>query len=114
VIALPEGELHLSPLQSTTLYRVCQEALTNIMKYAKAKNVTIALSSDGSTWTLTLTDDGVGLEATKQHRVLSHGLLGMRERIVALGGSFDIRGKAGFGTTLRATFPVIEGDPPGL
>ena len=114
VITLPEGELNLSVSQSTTLYRVCQEALTNIMKHAKAKKVTITLSSDGSVWTLALADDGVGLEATKQRRGVSHGLLGMRERIVALGGTFDIRGKAGFGTTLRASFPVLEIEPPGL
>jgi signal transduction histidine kinase len=106
VISLPEGELNLTAAQSTTVYRVCQEALTNVMKYAKAKRVTISLTSDGTQWRLLLTDDGVGLDATKQHRVMSHGLLGMRERIVALGGTFDIRGPAGRGTTLDATFPV--------
>ena len=112
-ISLPEGELNLTSAQSTALYRVCQEALTNIMKYAKAKQVTIALSCDGSQWTLLLTDDGVGLAATKQHRVMSHGLLGMRERIVALGGTFDIRGADGRGTTLCAAFPIGEREAVG-
>ena len=105
-ISLPEGELNLTSAQSTALYRVCQEALTNVMKYAKAKKVTIRLTSDGSQWALALADDGVGLAATKQHRAMSHGLLGMRERMVGLGGSFDIRGDAGRGTTLTASFPV--------
>lgn len=109
-ISLPEGELNLTSAQSTTLYRICQEALTNVMKYAKAKKVTIALTGDGSQWKLLLADDGVGLEATKQHRAISHGLIGMRERLVALGGSFDIRGEAGRGTTLTATFPVMESE----
>lgn len=108
VISLPKGELNLTSAQSTALYRICQEALTNVLKYAKAKQVTITLTSDGSRWTLLLEDDGVGLEATKQHRARSHGLLGMRERMVALGGSFDIRGPAGRGTTLKANFPVVE------
>ena len=112
VISLPEGELNLTSAQSTALYRICQEALTNIMKYAKATRVTITLSSDGSQWTLLLADDGVGLAATKQHRTISHGLIGMRERIVALGGTFDIRGPAGRGTTLTATLPVAEHEPP--
>ena len=84
------------------------------MKYAKAKQVTLTLTSDGSQWTLLLADDGVGLDATKQHRSMSHGLLGMRERMVALGGSFDIRGEAGHGTALNATFPVVESGQPGL
>jgi signal transduction histidine kinase len=105
-ISLPEGELDLSSEQSTVLYRVCQEALTNVMKYAQAKNVSIALSRDTSNWTLRLADDGVGLDATKRNRAISHGLLGMRERIVALNGTFDIQGPAGHGTTLTATFPV--------
>ena len=107
-ISLPEGELNLTSAQSTALYRICQEALTNVMKYAKAKRVTINLTSDGSIWRLQLADDGVGLATTQQHHSMSHGLLGMRERIVALGGSFDIRGAAGQGTTLTATFPVAE------
>ncbi len=106
-ISLPEGELNLTSAQSTTLYRVCQESLTNVMKYAKAKQVTIALTCDGSVWSLLLADDGVGLDTTKRNRSISHGLLGMRERIVALGGTFDIQGPAGQGTTLSATFPVI-------
>lgn len=107
-ISLPEGELNLTSAQSTALYRICQEALTNVMKYAKAKQVTINLTSDGSVWRLQLADDGVGLATTQQHHSMSHGLLGMRERIVALGGSFDIRGAVGQGTTLTATFPVVE------
>lgn len=107
-ISLPEGELNLTSAQSTALYRICQEALTNVMKYAKAKRVTINLTSDGSIWRLQLADDGVGLATTQQHHSMSHGLLGMRERIVALGGSFDIRGAAGQGTTLTASFPVVE------
>ena len=110
-VSLPVGTMDLTSAQSTALYRICQEALTNIMKYAKAKQVTIALTSDGAFWKLMLVDDGVGLEATKQHRSISHGLLGMRERIVALGGTFDIRGAAGEGTTLSATFPVAMVEP---
>ncbi len=113
-ISLPEGELNLTSAQSTALYRICQEALTNVMKYAKAKQVTINLTSDGSVWRLQLADDGVGLATTQQHRSMSHGLLGMRERIVALGGSFDIRGAAGQGTTLTAIFPVVEREEAGL
>ena len=108
IVSIPEGELNLTSAQSTTLYRVCQEALTNVMKYAKAKQVTITLTSEGSLGKLIITDDGVGLAATKQHRSMSHGLLGMRERMVALGGTFDIRGEAGCGTRLTASFPVIE------
>ncbi|MEP7156306.1 MAG: CHASE3 domain-containing protein [Betaproteobacteria bacterium] len=112
-ITLPDGELNLTPAQSTALYRICQEALTNVMKYAKAHTVRIALTNDGSFWRLVLADDGVGLEATKQMRSISHGLVGMRERLLALDGTFDIRGAAGEGTTLTATFPVVAPDGDG-
>ena len=108
VVLLPEGELNLTAAQSTTLYRICQEALTNVMKYAKAKQVSISLTGDCLQWTLIISDDGVGLDSTKRLGTISHGLLGMRERLLALGGTFDIRGKAGLGTTVHATFPVIE------
>ena len=108
VVSLPEGELNLTTAQSTTLYRICQEALTNVMKHAKAKQVSISLTGDSLQWTLIISDDGVGLDSTKRLRTISHGLLGMRERLLALGGTFDIRGKAGLGTTIHATFPVIE------
>ncbi len=108
VVSLPEGELNLTPAQSITLYRVCQEALTNVMKYAKAKQVHITLTNDGAQWTLVFSDDGVGIDAsiTQPNRRFAHGLLGMRERVVALGGHFDINGSTGVGTTLTATFPV--------
>ena len=109
-ISLPEGELNLTSAQSTALYRICQEALTNVMKYAKATEVMIALTTDGAYWRLQLADDGVGLDTTKRNRSMSHGLLGMRERIVALGGTFDISGPAGCGTTLTAAFPVVGRD----
>ena len=112
-ILLPEGELDLTAAQSTALYRICQEAVTNIMKYAKAKRVTVTLTKEHNIWTLILADDGVGIDATKQHRSISHGLIGMRERLVALGGTFDIRGKSGAGTTLTATFPAAESKAPG-
>lgn len=113
-ISLPEGELNLTSAQSTALYRICQEALTNVMKYAKATEVTIALTTDGEHWRLALADDGVGLDTTKRNRSISHGLLGMRERIVALGGTFDISGPAGCGTTLTAAFPVVEREEVAL
>ena len=108
VVSLPEGELNLTPAQSITLYRVCQEALTNVMKYAKAKQVRISLTNDGAQWTLVIADDGVGIDAstTQPNRRFAHGLLGMRERVVALGGHFDINGSPGAGTTLTARFPV--------
>jgi len=113
-IALPDEEMNkLTAAQSTALYRLCQEALTNVSKYAKAKHVAIFLTCDGSTWRLKIADDGVGLEATNQHRGISHGLLGMRERMFALGGTFDIRGKAGQGTKITAEFPVAS-EPPAV
>ena len=107
-ISLPPGELDLSPVQSTALYRVCQEALTNVMKYAKAQQVTIALTRDATSWTLIIADDGVGLAIPRLGSTSAHGLLGMRERMIALGGSFEFHGADNRGTTLTAKFPMVR------
>jgi len=83
-----------------------QEALTNISKYALAKNVTVSLVRDGDRWTLRIADDGVGIDASTKHNTTAHGLVSMRERARALGGEFSIRGQPGRGTVVEVRAPV--------
>ena len=105
-IETPDDSLRLSPAYSIAFYRVVQEALTNISKYALAKNVTVSLVRDGDRWTLRIADDGVGIDASTQHNTTAHGLVSMRERARALGGEFSVRGQPGRGTVVEIRVPV--------
>ncbi len=102
VAALP-----LPPLLQTTLYRVLQEALTNVARHARARAVTVEVGREGTTLELVVRDDGVGFDAGA---ALDHasglGLHGMRERVALLGGSLEITSRPGQGTTVRATIPA--------
>jgi signal transduction histidine kinase len=101
---LPEGRL--APLVEIALYRIVQEALTNVAKHSKANRVTISLREDrrGQTSMIlcSVKDDGIGL---KNGAAGGLGLLGIRERIHALGGSFDIKSAPGRGTELLLSIP---------
>jgi signal transduction histidine kinase len=86
------------------LFRVCQEALTNVYRHANAKKAQVTLEVDGAI-RLTVKDDGIGFDASAADRVLSVGLPGMRDRMARLGGAVEIYGDPG-GTTLIATLPL--------
>jgi protein-histidine pros-kinase len=92
------------------IFRVAQEALTNVVRHAKATTVYLELASDRDTYRLTVRDDGVGLDAART--VGSHGLAGMQHRVKALQGQVSIGGTPGRGTTVRANFPRALGATP--
>ena len=98
---------------SITIFRIVQEALTNIQKHARASSahVDVALAADSIK--IDITDDGVGYEGavTGPSAEGSHlGLLGMRERAQMFGGTFSISGASGGGTEIHATLP-LDGSP---
>jgi len=103
---LEEAEIDVPPEVTIALYRIVQEALTNVVKYAKARHVDVDLVQDAEGLSLVLQDDGIGLPAGADTNALSHGISGMRQRVRALGGEFNIRGKPRAGTTLEVTIPV--------
>jgi signal transduction histidine kinase len=105
-VELNDENLRLSPSYSITFYRVVQEALTNISKYAKAKNVAVSLQRDDGHWLLRIADDGIGIDMSRRHNATAHGLLSMRERARALGGEFSIHGQSGRGTIVELRVPV--------
>jgi len=105
-VEMPDDSLKLSPAYSIAFYRVVQEALTNITKYAHAKNVSVSLLRSGEQWTLRIADDGVGIDTAKPHNTTAHGLVSMRERARALGGEFSVRGQPGRGTVVEVTAPL--------
>jgi two-component system NarL family sensor kinase len=93
------------------LFRVAQEALTNVRKHAHASEVELALRKRGSTLTLSVRDDGRGF-SPRAHRSdeLRHGIVGMRERAKLLGGSLQISTAPGAGTRIVARVPIIAED----
>ena len=101
--------LRLSPPVETALYRVVQEALTNAARHARANRVQVRLMPDGRAVRCTVRDDGKGFDlseamARKGERGL--GLVGIRERLSALGGTLAITTALGRGTELQITIPV--------
>ena len=101
----------LPPEVSITLYRIVQEALTNIVKYASARNVDVELLADDEGVSLVVHDYGTGLPAGVESSRLSHGIAGMRQRVRALNGSFKIGSKPGSGTTIDVFIPVPRASP---
>ena len=103
---LAELDEDFPPEVSIALYRIVQEALTNVVKYAKAKNVNVELLRTDSGVSVIFEDDGIGLPAGAESNALSHGISGMRQRVRALKGEFRIHGRAGVGTTIEVHVPL--------
>jgi len=99
---VPSSEHALDPAKRTALFRIFQEALTNIVRHAQATAVTIHLLHDGDQVSLSIQDNGRGIPAqkTKTHRSL--GLLGMRERMRQVSGTLEIKSESGQGATITA------------
>jgi signal transduction histidine kinase len=109
-------ELNLADLElpsdaSIAIYRIVQEAMTNIAKYASARNVDVELLGDAEGVSLIVHDDGAGLPAGVESNRLSHGIIGMRQRVRALNGTFKISSRPGTGTTIEVFIPLPT---PGL
>ena len=88
----------------TAVFRIVQEALTNVARHAEASEVTIRLQADGEALTLDVQDDGVGLRPHDGDRQ-PLGVVGMRERALAAGGELSVRQAEGGGVLVRGTFP---------
>ncbi len=89
----------------TALYRVVQEALTNVVKHAGARRISILVTARDDAVAAVIEDDGQGFDpaSTREEGV---GLVGMRERMTLLGGRLEIESRPGFGTTILAEVPV--------
>ena len=94
----------LGERENITLYRIVQEGLTNVVKHARATSVRIALDREAGGVVLTISDDGAG--AKHSDAAAGLGLVGMRERVDALGGSLEITSDSGHGFLIKAAIPV--------
>jgi signal transduction histidine kinase len=92
---------------SITLYRTLQEALTNVVKHAKANQIWVDLNLEDDQLTLTVQDNGIGL-GDKPPGTNGIGLAGLRERITIAGGSLTVNSMPNRGTVLSAQFPIVE------
>jgi signal transduction histidine kinase len=102
-LSINPADIQLPSAISIALFRVLQEALTNILRHAKATTAWITLEQEKGGLTFVIRDDGIGLSRGSEQKRLSHGILGMRQRITSLGGQFQI--DSGTGTTIRIFVP---------
>jgi len=104
-------ERRLAPGLETVLYRVSQEALTNVVKHAGARRARVGLFRENGTVILEVDDDGSGFEPAQASIGGDHfGLLAMRERVEMAGGSWVVDSRPGQGTRIRAELPALEAE----
>jgi signal transduction histidine kinase len=96
-----EATGRLPLLQERELWRVAQEAVTNVERHARASMVAVTWRSDGERAVLVVADDGVGFPPGRAGRLDSYGIIGMRERAASIGATLDIASGTGTGTTIR-------------
>jgi two-component system sensor histidine kinase UhpB len=100
----------LAPDTETACFRVAQEAINNVLRHARARNLWVRLFTAGGRLAISVRDDGRGfdLESVRERSAggASLGLIGMEERMALAGGSFELRSAEGQGTILLATFPL--------
>jgi signal transduction histidine kinase len=88
---------------ATALFRILQESLTNISRHAEATRVRVELRLLHARITMTISDNGVGMDASNRHKPGSFGLVGIEERVKILGGAFTVTSRPGAGTTIEVS-----------
>jgi two-component system sensor histidine kinase UhpB len=104
--SIPDKEMNFTPDAAIGVFRVAQEALTNILKHAEAKSAALAVNIYEDLFVLRIADDGKGIASSRLETITSHGLASMKHRIAALGGSWDVHAPAGGGTVVTARIPL--------
>ena len=111
-LSMPADDEVIAPPIAIALYRIVQEALTNIVKYARARKIRVELSVGSDTISLVIDDDGIGIPEHAQANRLSHGIAGMRQRVRALQGEFSIGRRPEGGTVIEVNIPVASVTEP--
>ncbi len=99
-------QLDLNPALSIAAFRIFQESLTNVVRHSGASRIEALLKRDALGLVLTIRDNGLGISAEEIAQSNSLGLVGMRERALIVGGTVEIKGKKGNGTTVMLRLPV--------
>jgi signal transduction histidine kinase len=103
---IPDTEPTFNPDAAIGVFRIAQEALTNILKHAEAKCAELGVGIEGETFYLRISDDGKGIPAQQLQTNGSHGLASMRHRITALGGTWEVSSPSTGGTVVTALIPL--------
>ena len=110
--SIDDPALQLPPAHSTAVFRIVQEALTNIAKHADATHAAVVVRQHDGTVRVAIRDDGVGFASDDPRKPASFGLLGLRERATLLRGTATIRSTPGAGTTIEIDLPLPPGSTP--
>ncbi len=104
-----QSEIQVSSAQAITLFRICQESMSNISKHAKATSVSVDLNASEHEIVMRISDNGLGIKPSDKLKVNSFGLRGMQERVAALHGSFNISKASKYGqkgTVITIRLPI--------
>ncbi len=104
-LLIPETNFSLPEEISTCIFRVYQESLTNITRYANANKVLTSLSIRDNRIILTIKDDGKGFDTTAVQNKITFGIMGMKERVLSFNGNFDLVSSPGKGTKIMISLP---------
>jgi PAS domain S-box-containing protein len=105
-LQLSHAEFDLDEARAVTVFRIVQESITNVARYAQASKIDIHLEQSGNALRVSVQDDGQGFDPAQAAGKKSFGLLGMRERALRLGGRLDIHSTPQQGTTVVLTIPL--------
>ncbi len=103
-----DEELNIDEKRSTAFFRIYQESLTNVIRHAHAKNISVILRKESNNIFLIINDDGKGIAHHEIINPRSIGLLGMKERASSFNGDMQVIGQPNAGTTIRVRIPLTE------
>ena len=110
VVEISPGFTNPDKERSTALFRIFQELLTNVARHANATRVSVTLA-DAESLALKVEDNGRGIQESEFESPRSLGFLGLRERVLAFGGTIDVKGHEGTGTTVSVCIPLTVQQP---
>jgi signal transduction histidine kinase len=106
----PEPLPHIPPGLQTTAFRIAQEAITNVMRHARAQSVRVNLSIEAGRLRMRIVDDGRGFDTTEVERDAQQdagfGLIGMKERAALIGGRIQVTSSPRNGTVIEVLLPL--------
>jgi signal transduction histidine kinase len=105
---LSEMEVTFDKNETTIIYRILQEILTNITRHSQANHVKVVLTKKEKDFILQVTDNGVGFDSSGSGKTSSLGLMGMQERALSIGGELQIESAPGKGTRITFSLPKVD------
>ena len=111
-LTTPEPDVAIDRERGLVFFRIFQETMTNVLRYAKATTIRVTLAETEDAFVLQTRDDGVGIAEADVNKLTSHGIRGMRERAQGLGGTVSVIGESGKGTTVTVSIPKPNAESP--